>query len=498
MTTTTEMLKNLLVGCCFLLTSLLASAQYPYGGVVVEEVPIPPTIAASIQADAGFPELPRCWRVYVCILEPDWSVIQLLVNYTGPSGTPPNTLNSTFEVSCPTCLPNNQFYQNDELGGTLHIVGSEFAPILFGFIPNLEFDSWWNIGPQENTNETDYIIEPADANPFLAGGAFYSADPVTGATVYSSVGASQCNGLPDANGRVLVGQFTTYGVLEGNFAMTLSHRIPGPGCNAVIPLDNFIVNNVFFTNDVAYSYAGEDCVDLNECIDFGPCPDIIGYARVNGVCTPITGCDPVAGGVDYGAPMLFPTVDDCVIGCTDIFLPVNLIDYSANWSGVNVDLQWVTASETNSGKFTIERSSDMNEWVEIRTLAAAGNSTNTITYRTYDDNPKAGTNYYRLKQFDTNGQETLSEVRAVEVDGIAPVPYPNPASEYIRFNGDLSEIQNIRVIDLRGKIVIDHFNNGSSSTEINVSHLAQGSYLVELTTFGGKTMHHRLVRANAR
>ncbi len=494
MTTKTEMLKNLFVGCCFLLTSLLASAQYPYGGVVVEEVPIPPAIAAQIQTDAGFPELPRCWRVYVCILEPDWSVLQLLVNYSG------GTLFSTFEASCPTCLPSNQFFQTNFLGSQQFVVGGDINTLFYGIQPDLQFDSWWNIGPQNaaTLNETDYLIDATEEATFLAGGAFYSDDPVTGATVFSNVGEPQCNGLPDANGRVLVGQFTTYGVLEGNFAMTLSHRVPGPGCNAVIPLDNFIVNNVFFTNDIAFSYAGEDCIDLNECIDFGPCPDIIGYSRINGVCTPIVGCDPVAGGVDYGAPMLFPTIDDCVIGCTDIFLPVNLIDYSAHWSGVNVDLQWVTASETNSGRFTIERSSDMNEWIEIRTLAAAGNSTNTITYRTYDDHPKAGTNYYRLKQFDTNGEETLSEVRAVEVDGIAPVPYPNPASEYIRFKGDISEIQNIRVIDLRGQIVIDHFNNGSSSTEINVSHLAQGSYLVELTTFGGKTMHHRLVRANAR
>ena len=49
-----------------------------------------------------------------------------------------------------------------------------------------------------------------------------------------------------------------------------------------------------------------------------------------------------------------------------------------------------------------------------------------------------GTNYYRLKQVDIDGRESVSEVRTVEFDlkNLQVSVYPNPANNIIKVKGN--------------------------------------------------------------
>ncbi len=115
------------------------------------------------------------------------------------------------------------------------------------------------------------------------------------------------------------------------------------------------------------------------------------------------------------------------IGATP--LPVELVSFNAILQAANeVGLDWITASEVNNDRFTVERSMDLLDWSGVVSLQAVGNSHSPVEYTAMDRTAPLGTVYYRLRQTDVDGTSTVSDVRAVEVTGkeLEPVVYPNP------------------------------------------------------------------------
>ncbi len=519
--------------------TLGVNAQFPYGGVVVEEVPIDPAVLPTIQATSGFTD-PRTWRVYICVDDPNWAVIQLLTDVTA------GVLNSTFEVSCPTCTGLN-FYQTPSFG---EVVGADILPFALGIFPELAYDSWWNIGPPYLDN-IDEIGDNALWDDFEAGNAFFADNGLN--TVFPpSLPSTACNYTP-VGGRVLIGQFTTEGVLEGNLAIRLQHREADAACSPVLPPETFDVYNVFFTNDFTYSFGDATCLDMPSCVDFGNCPDFMGATKINGVCVEVSGCGWVAGGVDYSpfsfatlddciasqdfgpgpcyglpscidfgscpdvlgwtqanntciqwsgcgttvggidySPFFYSNIDECTVACAAILLPVDLLTYTATADVDRVRLRWVTATESNSNEFIVERSTDMENWSHVATKKAAGYSQSQIVYTTYDLNPKPGLMYYRLRQFDLDGSETVNEVRTVTYRGDGPVPYPIPARESLRFRGDMSDVAIVRIVDMHGRAVLDHPHGGAQTAEIDLGLLARGTYILELIQLNGARVRHTI------
>ncbi len=84
-------------------------------------------------------------------------------------------------------------------------------------------------------------------------------------------------------------------------------------------------------------------------------------------------------------------------------LPVELISFNATCSDEGILINWKTASEHNSSHFTLEKSRDGEDWSQIYTEQAAGNSNQIITYSFTDKNTINGINYYRLNQYDIDG-----------------------------------------------------------------------------------------------
>ena len=83
-------------------------------------------------------------------------------------------------------------------------------------------------------------------------------------------------------------------------------------------------------------------------------------------------------------------------------LPVELLYLKTNCQDANtVDVEWATASEQNSSHFLVQQSRDGSNWQNEKTVMAAGNSTEKITYGTQI--PSIEESYIRLIQFDING-----------------------------------------------------------------------------------------------
>ena len=100
----------------------------------------------------------------------------------------------------------------------------------------------------------------------------------------------------------------------------------------------------------------------------------------------------------------------------DYALPIELVSFDAQAIDNVVQLNWLTASESDNSFFTIERSNDGFNFETLGYLDGAGNSSSKRTYTFNDRNPAEGINFYRLKQTDFSGDYSYSEVKAINIE----------------------------------------------------------------------------------
>ena len=172
----------------------------------------------------------------------------------------------------------------------------------------------------------------------------------------------------------------------------------------------------------------------------------------------------------------------------EITVPVELISFEATIDEVfNAnEVSWVTASEINTWKYTIDYAFNQDaNFTTIYTAAAAGNSHEINSYLLLDKNhTQNGIHYYRLNQYDTDGQIKMSKTTALQRQGILTIDNisPNPATDFINIsvNGyeDYTNGQ-ITVYNVQGQ-VIENFNLQNNTLKVNVSDYQSGLYFVEL------------------
>lgn len=160
-------------------------------------------------------------------------------------------------------------------------------------------------------------------------------------------------------------------------------------------------------------------------------------------------------------------------------LPVELSSFWARPRAKDIELKWETASEINNSHFDIEKSMDAREWNSIAKIEGNGNVSVTSQYNFIDTAPSKGVNYYRLRQFDYDGEFSYSPVVSVNWEKENNVElYPNPAKDQLFFKHiDLSagDIK-IAIFDVNGRQVFDGYLNDNS---INIANLGAGLYLVQ-------------------
>lgn len=164
-------------------------------------------------------------------------------------------------------------------------------------------------------------------------------------------------------------------------------------------------------------------------------------------------------------------------------LPVKLSAFTVQKSGKSAQLDWTTEQEINSSHFIVQRSTDGRRWDDITRVNAAGNSNTQKKYRTFDNTPVNGINYYRLKQFDTDGRFELSDVRNVVFKSVYDVSIsPNPAKDFI--NVYLTKTDNgllyLQLTDVAGKVVRT-LKTTDKIIKIPTAGIAKGLYFISIT-----------------
>jgi hypothetical protein len=138
-------------------------------------------------------------------------------------------------------------------------------------------------------------------------------------------------------------------------------------------------------------------------------------------------------------------------------LPVDLLSFDGKEVGKTIQLNWATASESNSSHFEVLKSFDGKTFNKIGEVKAATNSSAKLNYAFTDENPISGTNYYQLKQVDNDGKFVT----------YAPI-FVNSSLEKTSFNvyassantsadlfiySTIKQIGSVKFVDLTGKTV---------------------------------------------
>lgn len=400
--------------------SNVSMAQFPFNGFSIEEITIPPSEVATIQTTTGSAGAPRCWRVYICMEDPNWELQAIYGD-------------STYAWILNLATPGSVFYQNPLNGGP---IAKSINPAFFPFFPESQYDSWFAIGIDNNSSQTEMIT--GNTNPFTTfeTGTGFIVNDFIGSLLFGTWGPPNSEGRADIDNKLLIAQFTT----DDIFTAILNFQFRRLNADGSIYLP---VETIKITGQILDGTPGSE-------------PDL----------------------------------------CPIVFLPIDLVSFNATPYEDIVNLRWETASEKNSERFIVERSSDLIHYHEIIEMPANGFSDNTIIYSNSDRDPLAGTSYYRLKQIDTNGDYTYSNVVPVKFESNQDVSiYPNPTNHNAFLKGDLDEVTRLEVSNSAGSIVYA-VQMTDDQRELNLSEmdLESGIYFVKFTFKDGTTQSKRLVK----
>ena len=193
-------------------------------------------------------------------------------------------------------------------------------------------------------------------------------------------------------------------------------------------------------------------------------------------------------------------------------LPVEYLYFNAKYNPGfrSGDLTWATAKEWENDRFEIERSvNDVKSWETIGQVTGAGYSDQPVEYAYQDMKlPLAGGNiFYRLKQFDFDGDSTYSDTKAIQVEAMPGTTYwrvfPNPTTgdpinlEMLDTGVYNDEEITVRVISATGQFEIIQVSSPavlSSQLSNMLRGKAAGIYTIEISWSSFREYHKVILR----
>ena len=165
-------------------------------------------------------------------------------------------------------------------------------------------------------------------------------------------------------------------------------------------------------------------------------------------------------------------------------LPVELFSFTATKMELEVDLDWITASEEKNRGFSVERKTAFENWIQIGFVEGNGTTHEFSNYHFIDTNPESGNNYYRLKQIDYDGTFDYSQIKVIKFTkaGIDISIYPNPTSDIVNIQLDEKIDQgDLQLFDQLGRLVFqDSIINEEQLKTIQVSQYPEGVYTINI------------------
>ena len=178
------------------------------------------------------------------------------------------------------------------------------------------------------------------------------------------------------------------------------------------------------------------------------------------------------------------------LGSTTTPLPIELMSFYGECNNADIELHWQTASEYNNDYFLVEKSPDGENFSGFTQVPSQGNSNIIQDYNIMDYTPFNGTNYYRLHQFDMNGQNSYSDIISMNctairfIEDILPIS-PSNGSVDVIVQGIPGKSYKIIFTNVLGQKIINKemvLSDYQQTISIYNSALAMGIYYISLQT----------------
>jgi hypothetical protein len=178
----------------------------------------------------------------------------------------------------------------------------------------------------------------------------------------------------------------------------------------------------------------------------------------------------------------------CIYG--EYSVPVELTSFTANAVKDGVELNWITATETNNQGFNIERKNSVGVFENIGYVAGFGTTTEPKSYSYIDSKLETGNYTYRLKQINFDGSYEYSN----EVNVVVELPmeysldqnYPNPFNPSTTIKYSIAEdgFVKLAIYNMLGEEVTTIVNTtqkaGKYEVSFNARNLASGVYVYRI------------------
>ena len=172
---------------------------------------------------------------------------------------------------------------------------------------------------------------------------------------------------------------------------------------------------------------------------------------------------------------------------TSNLLPVEWVSFTGQESNGTSLLKWSTATELNNDRFEVEHSLDGIHFSMIDQVVGHGTVNEMKNYSYQHRNPTFGTNYYRLKQVDFDGQFEYSKIVYVNHDAISnPIrlqsnPIKDQQLRFIYETYGSSEQPSIKLLNLSGQqISVNGMFAEGNVYGINMQGFPTGIYLLHV------------------
>lgn len=174
-------------------------------------------------------------------------------------------------------------------------------------------------------------------------------------------------------------------------------------------------------------------------------------------------------------------------------LPVQLLYFDAECSGNDVIISWLTATESNSEYFVLQKSTDLIHFSNVALIEAAGNSVVEQSYELIDRNEHQKQVYYRLLQKDFDKEQTV--LAAINADCVQEslgaeyfVIYPNPVSDVLIIKPLFNENTNVKIeiTDQAGRLLQTQNMQSvfeGQFFELDLNNLKSGVYYLKIHLF---------------
>lgn len=174
------------------------------------------------------------------------------------------------------------------------------------------------------------------------------------------------------------------------------------------------------------------------------------------------------------------TVDKVRLTGDMIVLPVDMRSFTLQNEGAHERLEWVTAYESNTDGFIVERGKTQYDFSQIGVVKAIGAG----GYMFMDENPMTGVSYYRIKMMDMDGSFHYSKIESASRVSKKWQIYPTLATDFVVLEktDGLNKNPIIKIIDISGKEIFSQQidENGDSTVKIPLNTLTKGMYFLKI------------------